>query len=346
MYRMGVGYQNNNLFNRDQAATLNYVTSPDHISDIRQFSASYRMPIYSLGDSIDLIAAHSNSNVIGTASGLVGGGSLTVVNGNTYSVHYNHYLPRQGEYTSKFIGGLDYRINNCSEGSFASAGCASGGSLTVHPLSVTYNGTLTKASSLTDYSVSVLHNLSGGHLGGQGDFDNVFVASNYAKNANAGYTLMRFNGSVAGALTQDWQYRVVGNVQYTQDVMPPSDGIGLVGASAVRGFIEREINTDKGYVLNLELYTPELAPQIKLQNGSFRLLGFVDRAYGGWNNNVIYPTSTSAASAGIGFRLVYGKNFTAKLDLAQVTELSGPEIANLSTKSGDRRGVLSVLASW
>jgi hemolysin activation/secretion protein len=339
MFRAGVGYQNNNLFNRDQAATLSYITSPGHVSDITQVSASYRIPLYTLGDSIDLIASHSSAN-IGTATTVAG--PLAVSNGNSYSARYNHYLPRAGEYTAKIIGGLDYRISNCSENLTASpTNCqAPAGPLTVHPLSIAYNGTLTKASSLTDFSVAVEHNLPGGNNGGQDDFTRAVGA-----NASASYNIARLNGSVAGSLPEGWQYRVAGNAQLTQDILTPSEGIGLVGAAAVRGFIEREINTDKGYVLNVELYTPELAPQIKLESGSFRLLGFVDHA-AGWNDAPLNVNRSSAGSVGVGMRLTYGKGITAKLDLAQVAELSTPSIANINTKSGDRRGMLSVVASW
>jgi len=54
--------------------------------------------------------------------------------GNVFGVHYNHYLPRKGDYTSKIIVGLDYRAyyNNCLINGVAICG-ASGNDLTVHP---------------------------------------------------------------------------------------------------------------------------------------------------------------------------------------------------------------------
>ncbi len=337
MYRTGIGYQNNNLFNRDQAATFNYVTSPDHVSDVTQLSGSYRMPLYSLGDSIDLIAAHSDSNA-GT-SPIVGGFLLTFSGkGNVYGVHYNHYIPRQGDYTSKIIAGLDYRsyFNNCQINGTAICG-ASGNDLTIHPFSLTYGGTLAKPAFVADYSTSIVHNISGGAHGTISDFSAARAAG-----AQADYSILRFNGSLLGALSQDWQYRVAGNLQYTRDSLVTYEDIGLVGANAVRGFLEREVSNDKGAILNFELYTPELAPKLHIENGSFRLLGFIDRGQG-WN--VQLPgepmVRNTVGSAGLGFRYTYGKNITTKFDLAKVTNPG-----DSSRKAGDTRGQIGVMVNW
>lgn len=336
MYRVGVGIQHNNLFNRDQAATFNYVTSPGHVQDVKQVSASYRIPLYSTGDSVDLIAARSDTNA-GT-SPIVGGYLLTFSGkGNVYGAHYNHYLPRYGDYASRLAVGLDYRayFNNCQINGAAVCG-ASGNDLSVFPVSVSYGGTLTKAAYIADYTAAIVRNLPGSARGGSGDF-----AAARAAGTKADYSLLRVNGSLMGLLPQDWQYRAAGNLQYTRDALVTYESIGLVGANAVRGFLEREVSDDRGAVLNLELYTPELAPKLHLESGSLRLLGFVDRARG-WK--VALPgeaaVQDSVGSVGLGFRYVYGKYLTAKFDWAKVTGAGG------GRKTGDSRGQVSVMASW
>jgi len=342
MYRLGVGYQHNNLFNRDHAATLNYITSPNHVKDVTQLSASYRLPIYSLGDSVDLIAAYSDTNA-GTTSTVAG--PLTFSGkGHVYSARYNHYLSRKGDYTSKIIGGLDYRayINNCSLGDFGAAGCGSAAfDITVHPLSVAYNGMLTKPAYVVDYSTTLVHNIPGGSHGKTSDFSAARPSPAGGAGAPANYTILRLNGSLTGVLPQDWQYRLAGNAQYTRDALVSGESFGLVGANAVRGFLEREVSSEKGYVLNVEFYTPELAPKLNMQSGSFRLLGFIDRA-SGWNEPLAGESANriSAGSAGAGFRFNYGKNLMAKFDWARVTQASG------SSKVGDKRGQISLMATW
>lgn len=343
MYRAGAGIQHNNLFNRDHAATLNYITSPNHVSDVTQVSASYRFPIYSLGDSVDLIAAYSDTHAGTTAT--VAGPLTFSGKGRIYSVRYNHYLPRQGDYLSRIVGGLDYRayINNCSLGTFGAAGCGSAAfDITVHPVSVAYNGMLTKPTYVADYTATVVRNIPGGPNGGSADFNAVRPSSAGGAGGEADYTILRLNGSLAGVLPEGWQYRLAGNAQYTRDALVSGESFGLVGANAVRGFIEREFfSSDKGYVLNMELYTPELGPKLNMQNGSFRLLGFIDHG-SAWNTTLAGDSVTrnSAGSVGAGFRFSYGKNLMAKLDYARVTEATG------TSKAGEKRGHISLVGSW
>lgn len=342
MYRTGIGYQHNNLFNRDHAATLSYSTSPEQVNNVTQISASYRLPIYTLGDSIDLIAAYSDTNA-GTTDTVAG--PLTFSGkGQVYNARYNHYLPRQGDYTSKIIAGLDYRayLNSCSLGAFGPAGCGSAAfDVTVHPVSFTYNGTLTKPTYVFDYAATLVRNLPGGSKGGAADFNAVRPSPAGGAGARADYTIVRLNGSYSSVLSGDWQYRLAGNAQYTPDALVSGESFGLVGANSVRGFIEREVSSDKGYVLNAELYAPDLAPGMEMPNGSFRLLGFIDYA-----NGQVVPlagetaTRTTAGSIGAGLRFTYGKNLMAKFDLARVTQGAG------NSRAGDRRGHISLVASW
>ena len=342
MYRTGVGYQHNNLFNRDHAATFNYSTSPSHANNVTQLSVSYRLPIYSLGDSIDLIAAYSDTDA-GTTSTVAG--PLTFSGkGHVYNARYNRYLPRQGDYTSKIVGSLDYRayLNNCSLGAFGAAGCGPAAfDITVHPVSLTYNGTLTKPALVFDYAATLVRNLPGGSRGGATDFNNVRPSPTGGAGAKADYTILRLNGSLSGVLPENWQYRFAANTQYTADALVSGESFGLTGANTVRGFLEREASSDKGYVLNAELYTPELASKLGMQSNSFRLLGFIDHSSG-----QVVPlagetaTRTSAGSIGAGFRFAYGKNLMAKFDWARVTHGAGNRAA------GSDRGHISMVASW
>lgn len=342
MYRTGIGYQHNNLFNRDHAATLNYSTSPSHTNSVSQLSASYRLPIYTLGDSIDLIAAYSDTDA-GTTSTVAG--PLTFSGkGYVYSARYNHYLSRQGDYTSKIIAGFDHReyLNNCSLGVFGPAGCGSAAfDITVHPVSLTYNGTLTKPTHVLDYAATLVRNIPGGSRGSAADFNNVRPSPVGGAGAMADYTILRLNGSLSGVLPENWQYRLAANAQYTADALVSGESFGLVGANTVRGFLEREISSDKGYVFNAELYTPELASILGMQNSSFRLLGFIDHASG-----EVVPlageaaTRTTASSIGAGFRFAYSKSIMAKFDWARVTQGAGNRLA------GSNRGHISLIVSW
>ena len=345
MYRTGAGYQHNNLFNRDHALTINYITSPNHISDVTQISASYRIPIYALGDSVDMIAAYSDTNAGTTSIGGPGGALLTFSGkGTVYGAHYNHYLPRQGDYASKVIGGLDYRIStsNCLLGAST---CPNNPDINLLPLTITYGGTLTKPTYIADFSTALVHNFPGGSNGGSDVFNTT------RPGAPADYSVLRLDGSMAGTLFQTWQYRIAGKGQYTGDALVNAEKFNLVGADAVRGFIEREFSSDRGYVFNAEIYTPDLASRLNIKNGSFRLLGFIDSA-SGWDKLLPGESAnhTSVGSIGLGFRYTHGKNIAVKFDLARVvcgdTDSRTCAGTGVSSRSGDTRGHISMGASW
>jgi len=345
MYRTGFGYQHNNMFNRDQALTLNFLTSPDHINSVTQLSGSYRLPVYSMGDSIDLLAAYSSTSSGSTSVGGAGGPLLTFSGkGNVLGAHYNHYLQRKGDYASKIVAGLDYRatINNCQ---LAGAACPGTPDINVFPLTLTYGGTLMRPGLIADYAASFIRNLPVGSNSGSSVFNLT------RQGAAPNYNILRFNGSLSGALPQNWQYRLAGNTQYSQNALIPAERLGMVGANAVRGFLEREFSNDNGYVLNLELYTPEMASVLKMTDGSFRLLGFIDSA-SGWNKGMPAEIAnrTTVGSVGVGTRYSYGKNLTVRFDLARVscrdTDGKTCTASNIVSRTGDNRGQLSMMMMW
>lgn len=337
-YRTGVSYQHHNLFNRDQSATLSYTTSPDHLDEVTQLSASYRLPIYSLGDSLDFIAAYSDVSA-GTTETVAGPMSFSGA-GHTYGARYNHYFPQNGEYTSRLTASLDYRssTNDCSVGSFGSAGCGSAGAdTTVHPVGLTYSGAWNNPTLVADFSLSAAHNISGGSHGSDADFAAARPSPTGEEGASADYALYQLGGSILKILPQDWRLRVAAKGQYTSDALLASEEFGLTGANAVRGFQEREVARDKGYFANLEVYTPALVPAV----GSLRFLAFVDYAQG--RNVVLTGESVSAVtlgSIGAGFRYDFSRTVMARFDLARVT--SGTD----TTNAGTSRGHLSVIVTF
>ncbi|MDX8379817.1 MAG: ShlB/FhaC/HecB family hemolysin secretion/activation protein [Gallionella sp.] len=325
MYRTGISYQNNNLFNHDQSATLGYITSPNHVKQVTQVTGSYRVPLYTLGSSVDLIVAYTDTDN-GIANTVAGPLSFRG-QGSVLGIYYNHYLPRLGNYISKFTVGIDYRayVNHCSLGIFGAAGCGpSAASVTVHPVSVGYEGTLSQSSTILDYGITLVHNIPGGNLGGASAFKAVRPSPVSGNGAKADYNLLRIKGSLTGALPKQWQYRLTAKAQYTPSALIYAEHIGLVGANAVRGFHQRELASDKGYVVNLELYTPELASTFGLDNRSLKLLGFIDHAQG-WKVPLRGESAMnlSATSAGVGLRLMYGKHFMSKFDLARIIDAGG-----------------------
>lgn len=337
-YRLGLGVQHANLFNRDHVGTLNYVTSPGKTDEVRLYSASYRLPMYRNGDSMDFILAYSDvdagtTNTVAGPLGFSGRGSV-------YGLRYNQLLERQGEYSHRIVYGLDYRAyeNTCTLGNFGAAGCGPAAvDVTVRPLTMAYSGNLAKPAQISDFYVALSRNIPGAVNGQENDFNAARPSPSGGDGAPSRYTILRFGGSMVNAFKNNWQVRGAFNVQHTADALVSGEQFSLAGANAVRGFLEREIVRDTGYFANIELYSPNLAGDLIAGEGNLRGLLFYDIARA-VNKPLAGEDSlrVSIASIGAGIRWNIHRNFNMRVDLARVTDGGG------SREKGDLHGHLSV----
>ncbi len=337
-FRLGVGVQYSNLFNRDHVGTFNYVTSPGKWNQVSLYSGSYRLPLYSWGDSMDFIIAYSDVSA-GTAQTVAG--PLTFSGkGAVFGLRYNQLLARRGEYSHRIVYGLDYRAyeNDCALGNFGAAGCGPAAvDITVRPISLAYSGNWAKPGRISDFYVAVSHNVPGAANGHERDFNAARPSPNGGDGASSRYTILRFGASMVIAFESNWQVRAAFNAQYTPDALVSGEQFGIAGATAVRGFLEREIVRDTGYFATLELYTPNLAGKLVPGEGNVRGLLFYDIARA--TNNPLAGEArqqASIASIGAGVRWNIQRNFNMRFDVARVMDEGG------SKKAGDFRGHISV----
>lgn len=330
--RLGIALQHANLFGRDHVGTIAYTTSPEKTDKVDIFSVSYRLPLYRLGDSLDFIYGYSN--VQSASSQTVAGPLNFSGSGRIYGLNYNHYFARQGEFSSRLTLGLAQREynNRCDIGGLS---CGSADAdVTVRPLSVTWSGQWVGSGKARDLYAVYARNIPGGSHGDSQDFDAV------RHNADASYGLLRLGGSLVQAVGNGgWQARAAVNGQYSTEPLVPGEQFGLAGVGAVRGFNERAVSTDSGWVGNLELYTPESAAGLS-HNLSLRALLFVDLA-NGHNREMISSTqvhNATLASAGVGVRGNWNKRVSLAADVASVAH-SHPTAGEAS---GDIRGHVSL----
>jgi hemolysin activation/secretion protein len=305
--RLAIGYQNANLVNRDHIVTLQYITSPEQVSDVTIFGAGYHIPLYGLGDSIDLYAGYSDVN-----SGTIEGLFNVSGQGNIFGARYTHNFDKTSAYEHKLSVGLDYRayINNIDY-----LGQPIGTDVTVHPVSLTYNGQWTGRASQAGFYVTAAHNLPGGDKGKDADFAATRTG------AEADYALARIGGSVARTLSGDWQLRAGLDTQTTGEPLVPGEQFGLGGHDSVRGFGERVVSGDRGYRASFEAYTPDLGGKTGINHARLRLLVFVE---GGRVERLQpQPGETSKigiASTGVGLRFGIDKNLSVRLDYGHVLD--------------------------
>jgi len=361
-HRLGVSYQNANVGNSDQVVTLAYTTAADPPGGMKIlgnrinpgqdgngvkvdiFSVGYRLPLYSLGDSVDFIYANSSTDSPANSPNL-GTGLAINGKGEVFGLRYNHIFPRAGEFTSKLVLGFDYKYMNsrCTVAGvptpFGGAGCTPH---TFRPVTATYSGQWQKPGEVIDFNVGIVHHLfpMGSYFTfapaapAAGGTDRYSAASGYQTKDE--FTALRFGGSYAAAIAGDWLLRLAASGQHAQNALPAGERLGLAGSNAVRGFLERAVAVDRGYFANIEVYSPDIAAKLGL-DGNLKGLVFYDSAKG-FNLNPSVNQHVNIASLGIGLRYNIKKDVSARFDIARVMDGQWPNGAPNIALEGDIRG--------
>lgn len=305
-YRTGFAFQHGNLFDRDHVLTAQYVTSPTNTNDVEVYGLGYRIPLYGLGDSIDLIAGYStvDSGTVQNLFDVSGQGAV-------YAFRYNHNLVKLGDFEHRLVFGADYRA-------YQNLVTPVGGNfnfvpdITVHPLSLTYSGALRQQQRDLSFYFNYTQNIPGGNDGTGTDF------KNSRTEARAAYRMWRFGGVYSRELGKEWQFRVKADAQYSGDALISAEQFGLGGAESIRGFNERYTSNDRGHRSNWEIYTPDLGAVFG-DESRLRFLAFYDTGQVGRNKR--QPGELARVgldSAGFGVRFSFRNHLTIKADFAQV----------------------------
>jgi hemolysin activation/secretion protein len=311
-YRLGVGFQHANLFDRDHVLNLQYLTSPDRADDVLIVGAGYHIPLYALGDSIDLVAGYANvdSGVVQNLFNISGSGQV-------YAARYNFGLPSFAGIEQRLALGFDWLIydNNVVPVGNTTTVVPD---YTLHPLSLAYSATWRGAADEVAFHASGARNIPGGTAGDQARFDLV------RPGANADYTLSRLNLVWVHSFPRDVQGRVRFAGQYTGDELLPAAQFGIGGLESVRGFIERAFSGDRGYSGSVEVYSPDFGSRLRVDGLRARVLAFYDSGRV-WtiNPQVFEPRTTGISSAGPGLRVAYKSNLSLRLDYGFVIDNGG-----------------------
>lgn len=350
IHRLGLAVQSANIFDSDQTLTAAFSTSPDAPKDVKSsvYSLAWHNPIYSLGDSMDVIAGYSSSTspVTSTASG---GVPLNFTGKSAVlSTRWNHSFSREGEYSSKLSGGFDYKDIQSSGDYCTGKKLSSCLPYKLLPVVLTYSGQKQSVSQASDFSMSLVQNIPQGPKypvdGKYGSTEDRYSFINSANSTERrikdAFNYFKGNGSLNLPLGGDWLLRAVINLQYSPRPIPLAEQIGIAGSTSVRGFGERAVVGDSGGWLTLETYTPDLAGEKSWWRlpGSLKALAFFDSGFartlkldatalnnGGHDHDAI-------SSAGLGLRYAWRRNLSLRLDYADVLN---PGAAN-TQKRGDR----------
>ncbi|MES2345209.1 MAG: ShlB/FhaC/HecB family hemolysin secretion/activation protein [Chlamydiota bacterium] len=95
----------------------------------------------------------------------------------------------------------------------------------------------------------------------------------------------------------------------------PSEQFGLGGYNTVRGYNERQVNSDEGLLVTTEFWSPSFSPSLGLLNDALQFLVFLD--YGlGHDIDKIHkvPQTQWLMGIGPGLRYAIGSTFSSRLD--------------------------------
>lgn len=301
-YRVGLSYQNANLTDHDDVFLLNYTTS-EKSSAISITGFGYHLPFYSRNSSLDVFGGYSKVD-----SGVIQNLFTVAGKGIVLGARYNQVLQKHGNYSQRLIYGIDYRQYD-TDAVLLSGGGSFIPNIKVHPVNLTYTGQWTDPGMATSFNIQWHYNVFTTNQ------DKTSFTSSRT-GAKPGYTLYRFGLEHAQVFAKDWQFRTAFSGQLTSDALISGEQFGIGGANSVRGYNERELANDKGYLFNAEIYSPDIwhAPGV---NRQMRFLAFYDT--GALSRNLAQPgdvTSASISSVGLGMRLNYKENLNFRLDLA------------------------------
>jgi hemolysin activation/secretion protein len=307
-FRTGLVYQNANLFNRDHALTVQAQTSPNHVDDVQVLGLSYRVPLYSLGDTLDFNASYSSVDS-GRVSNAGGGPDLSISgSGKVFGLRYTRNLATTEPFRSALSLGLERRAYGNAVTSSASAGSLVP-DVTTQPLTLGYSANWHSDARDVSAQITWLRNLPGGEHGQAADFD----ASRLG--ASATYQIWKFDLQHTERLPSQWSLHSALTLQTTSDLLVPAEQFGVGGVASVRGFSEREVAGDRGLRAGLEVW----APPINLDPGRLLPLAFIEGARVVRNQPAAGEVAgQTISSAGFGLRAAYSRSLSLRLDWGYV----------------------------
>ena len=303
-WRTSLTYLNTNFSGSADTFGAAFVTSPGHFGDVKVGALSYRKLMPQWKGAVSASVSHGRTNIDNYPTGTslydlnIGGKSTSA------DLHYQRFLSYTSRNKDILDFGIGYRRTESDYDFKFGRRVKFENDYRVLLATATYLHAQRKANSTFAYNVGLATNING----------DAAAYERIAPGSDRQFTLLRAGVNYQARTAGDWIGALRLNGQYTKDHIVPSEQIGAGGQMSVRGFDERAIGADKGFVGSLEIYTPEIMKHT-------RLLAFTDYAHlsnnkSSANRNLIFD-SESIASAGLGVRYADG-HFSLALDYARI----------------------------
>ncbi|MFM9887248.1 MAG: ShlB/FhaC/HecB family hemolysin secretion/activation protein [Burkholderiales bacterium] len=325
--RVGLSASHANVFDRAHVATIGAMTAPENTDDTRQWGAAYSAPVPALAGAITGYWSRSTISF-----GSIPGVTELTGPGHFGGVRYRHQLPPRGDYSAEIVARLDDK-------SYAGPTLAT--NVRARPLSIGYGGHWEGQWIGWNYGVEYARNIEGGSANDDATY------AQARPNANAEWSALRANADLTRILTYDLRLIVRARAQVARSPLIAGEQMALGGAltawggwpwggtATVRGFEERTVLGDSGFVSSVEFW-------------SRRLLGHDFRAGGFWDWGHVTRENTPAGqldaetitSIGAALRYRLDTRAQGRIDFARVMR------GTADRPEGSHRVFLSVLLTY
>ena len=308
--RYFAGFNYGDLFGIGQQINYQYTTT-GNFDSLRAHSGSYIIPL-PWQHTLSFFGSYVDTK--GQIPGLFG------LKGRTYQISGRYSVPLPAFNISRFVykesvaAGFDYKYNNDSL-EFGNVPVAQ----TLYDIDqfvLTYDGAETDPWGRTTLDENLY--VSPGSWGGNNN-DTQFNAAHTGATSDYVYSTLSLERLTK--LPWDWSLVLRGVLQTSNSNLVASEQLGLGGYDTVRGYDEREVNTDDGYIFSTELRSPSISlgdiigyAPLKDQ---LQFLGFWD--YGDGYNHSPLPGETNEiplSSLGAGLRYAINTYLSVRFDYA------------------------------
>src|ERR1051326_59609 len=303
--RLLAGFNWGNALFLDHQLNYQYVTDT-HFDLIKAHSMSYVAPL-PWRHTITLYGAYVDAK-----AELSGGG--TSADGTSWQIsgRYAGPLPEIQKYRHQVAVGFDFKRgnNNLLAGGFPLIASDTD----VAQFVFSYSGTLPDRFGKTSAGLEFYY--SPGNLT---EFNNNTEFNKLRQESRADYMYGRLNAERVTRLPWNFSWLLSGWLQYSTARLLPSEELALGGYNTVRGYDERVLLGDIGWIVNNEIRTPAI-PLAEVLNvpgvsDQLQLLAFFDYGYlhirnvqqGDQRNSTLYST-------GVGLRYSLRHNLSVRFD--------------------------------
>jgi hemolysin activation/secretion protein len=331
--RYYTGFNYGNLFGVGQQLSYQFTSGAD-LNNFYAHAGTYIVPL-PWRHQLTIFGSYSATDAE-VQNGLNSGGVNWQVSGR-----YEIPLPGTAHFTESVTAGFDFKRSNNSLAFNILPAADTSSNTDIDQFVASY-----QASGSDDYG-STTGSITGFFSpGGMTNYNTTADYQAQRLDARANYVYGQIALDRVTRLPLDFSWTVRGEVQVSDANLLPSEQFGLGGYDTVRGYEEREVNGDNGFLISTEVATPPVSlahvfgcTQV---NDQLQFLGFVD--YGGTTLHQVTPADTNPSSdllgVGPGVRYVINPYVSVRFDY-------GFQLINPGVNNGEHsRADFGVLVSY